>query len=89
LYHIKLKNQKFTCQSNDSILAAARKQFIKIPYGCANGGCGMCKMKVVKGHFHLHRYSKGALNDQEREEGYVLSCKTIPLSDIELERIDS
>lgn len=64
------------CTNKESLLNLAKKQFVKIPYGCANGGCGMCKVKIIEGEYELQLCSKGALSDVERKQGFVLSCKT-------------
>ena len=86
MYQVTIKNETFPCQMNDSVLSAARKKLVNIPSGCANGGCGMCKIKVIKGEYEIHTYSKDALNDEERQAGYILACKTFPLSDLILIR---
>lgn len=84
MYKITIKNNTFLCQSDESILSAARKHVVNLSYGCANGGCGMCKIRVETGNYKLRTYSKDALKDEERQEGYILACKTIPLSDLRL-----
>ena len=33
----------FDVQSNETILDAATRQGILIPYGCRNGACGSCR----------------------------------------------
>ena len=33
----------------------------------------------------MDKYAKSALSDEEVENGYVLLCKTHPLSDLQLE----
>ncbi len=65
----------------ESLLNAALKQQLAIPYGCKNGGCGMCKVKVEKGVYHLGLCSKKALCDNEIKQGYVLACRTFPKGD--------
>lgn len=87
-YEITFGDKTFTCKEDEDILKAARRQMTKLPYGCANGGCAMCKMYVVSGEYDFLLYSKGALSDEERDEGYILACKTVPRSDMEIEEID-
>ncbi|MDQ0175622.1 2Fe-2S iron-sulfur cluster-binding protein [Bacillus chungangensis] len=89
MYQISFRNESFTCKEDESILGAARKKAVQIPYGCANGGCGMCKMRVVQGEYKIGRCSKGALADEERVNKYVLTCKTYPLSDLQLKLIEN
>lgn len=88
MYRISVKEKEFfTCRGDNTILAAARQQMVKLPYGCANGGCGMCKIKIVNGNCKMKLYSKGALSDEELAAGYVLACKAMPLGDVVLELI--
>lgn len=88
MYQVKIKNQLLEVKDDMSILQSARKKLVNLPYGCANGGCGMCKVKVVRGEYELKKCSKGALNDVEREKGYILSCKAFPRSDMELQLME-
>ena len=52
MYKITLKARgqqfEYDCAPNVTPLRAARDQFIPIPTGCIRGGCGMCKVKVLK-----------------------------------------
>ncbi|MED4730851.1 2Fe-2S iron-sulfur cluster binding domain-containing protein [Aneurinibacillus migulanus] len=82
MYEITFDQETVGCSNNSNILAAARRNFLKLPYGCFNGGCGMCKIKIVAGDYEVGLSSKAALPDNEREKGYALACKTYPLSDL-------
>src|SRR3954462_13976276 len=89
MYKVKLKARgqqfEYSCASNVTPLRAARDQFIPIPTGCQQGGCGLCKVKVVDGQYaqELVR-SHGALSNEELENGYALACCMIPKSDLEM-----
>jgi 2Fe-2S iron-sulfur cluster binding domain. len=50
--------------------------------GCRNGGCGVCKLRVVSGQYELGLCSASELTPSERAAGWVLSCKATPLSDL-------
>lgn len=79
---IKNKQYEFLCQEGEDILDAARKKFIPIPTGCRNGGCGMCKVKVTEGEFNKGKTSMSVLSPNDEKEGYTLSCKAYPKSDL-------
>ncbi|MBA4538019.1 2Fe-2S iron-sulfur cluster binding domain-containing protein [Bacillus aquiflavi] len=79
--------QSFYYHGNEDLLRSAQKNNIKVPFACRGGGCGLCKVKVVKGNYELGPSSKAVLTDRERKEGYVLACKTYPLSEMEIELI--
>ncbi|MBB6447273.1 CDP-4-dehydro-6-deoxyglucose reductase [Bacillus benzoevorans] len=68
-------------------MEAAKIQTAKIPYGCNGGGCGICKMRVVKGQYKLTDAAAKALSEEEKKNGHVFLCQTYPLSDLQLELI--
>ncbi len=49
------------------------------PYSCEAGVCSTCICKVKKGKVYMK--NNLALSDKEIEEGYVLSCQSIALSE--------
>lgn len=49
------------------------------PYSCRNGVCGTCRAKLVEGQVEMEQ--NYALDDDEVEEGYVLTCQSHPLTD--------
>lgn len=87
MFRININNQTIQCPTEKTIGDAARSQMIKVPIACNGGGCGFCKVKVISGEYKMDKYSKGALSDEEAENGFVLLCKTYPLSNMVLETI--
>lgn len=88
LYDVTIHNtgERFTCPTDQSLLAAMEQLRRKgIPIGCRNGGCGVCKVRVLQGSFHTARMSRAVLSDQEQAEVCTLACRTFPLSDMEVE----
>lgn len=66
------------------LLKAAVKAGVNIFNSCGGKGiCGRCKVKIKRGKYKtegdLH------LSQEEKREGYVLACRTYPLSDLEVE----
>src|SRR4051795_2939239 len=84
---LKARGQQFevSCPPNVTLLRAARDQFIPIPTGCQQGGCAMCKIKVLDGQYaqELVR-SHEALSDEELENGYALACCMTLKSDLDI-----
>jgi len=65
------------------LLTAAIKAGIHIYNSCGGEGvCGRCKIIIKKGQFTTE-YS-GKLSEKERKKGYVIACRTIPESDLEV-----
>lgn len=54
------------------------------PYSCEGGVCSTCMCKLTSGKIHMK--NNLALSDKEVEQGYILSCQSIPLTEsIEIE----
>jgi CDP-4-dehydro-6-deoxyglucose reductase, E3 len=46
---VKNSSQCFTVEAGESILAAAKRQDITLPYGCDNGVCSVCIYRIIEG----------------------------------------
>ena len=46
---LKASGKEFIVNTDETILEAALRQGINLPYGCKNGACGSCKGKVISG----------------------------------------
>lgn len=65
--------------ARETVLNAALRVRPDVPFACAGGVCGTCRAKVVKGDFEMEE--NFALEKDEVEKGYVLTCQTRPTSD--------
>lgn len=65
--------------ANESVLNAALRVRPDTPFACAGGVCGTCRAKVVTGTFEMDE--NYALETDEVEAGYVLTCQTRPTSE--------
>jgi ring-1,2-phenylacetyl-CoA epoxidase subunit PaaE len=71
---------EFTMTSQfDSILDAAMDAGADVPFACKGGVCCTCKAKVIEGEVHM-KVNYG-LEDYEVENGFVLTCQCVPISD--------
>jgi 3-phenylpropionate/trans-cinnamate dioxygenase ferredoxin reductase subunit len=79
--------EAYTCDSEESLLAGmARLGRRGIPVGCLGGGCGVCKVKLLKGEVRkLGPVSRAHVSEQEEQQGYTLACRVAPDSAVELE----
>ncbi|HEX2493066.1 MAG TPA: 2Fe-2S iron-sulfur cluster-binding protein [Steroidobacter sp.] len=59
-----------------SVLDAAARVGVELPYSCRAGVCSTCRARVVKGAVRMDRNQ--ALEDWEVEGGYVLCCQSHP-----------
>jgi len=67
---------------DESVLTAAMRQGIVIPYGCRNGACGSCKGKVLEGSVDYGNHAHYILPDYEKKQGLALFCQAKPLTDL-------
>lgn len=72
-------------EEGQTILNAALRQGVWLPFACGHGTCGTCKVQVLEGDVDLGDASSFALMDMEREEGVVLACCALPESDVTIE----
>lgn len=62
-----------------SILDAALQADVDVPFACKGGVCCTCRAKVIQGEVRMD--VNYALEDDEVEEGYVLTCQSHPVSE--------
>ena len=62
-----------------TILDAAGRTRNDLPFACKGGVCGTCRARVVDGEVDMRR--NYALDEDEVERGFVLTCQTHPVSD--------
>jgi CDP-4-dehydro-6-deoxyglucose reductase, E3 len=75
----------FTVAPGETVLEAAMRQGVGLPYGCRNGACGACKGVIRSGTLEYGHYQERALHESEKQAGKALTCCTHPLTDIVFE----
>lgn len=55
------------------MLEAGLRQHLTLPFGCKSGGCGSCRVRLLRGEIE-HRLPPPALSQAELDAGYVLMC---------------
>jgi CDP-4-dehydro-6-deoxyglucose reductase len=82
---LKTSGKQFTVNQDETLLEAALRQGINLPYGCKNGACGSCKGKIVEGLVTHGQHSEGALSKIDETSGSILFCCAHPQSDLLIE----
>jgi CDP-4-dehydro-6-deoxyglucose reductase len=77
--------RSFLVEPDETILGAAIRQGVGLPYGCKDGACGSCKCRLVAGEVTLGEHQSKALGAEEEAAGYTLACQATPLTDVVLE----
>jgi phenol hydroxylase P5 protein len=77
--------QTLEVADGQSILDAALRAGVWLPYACNHGLCGTCKVTVLDGAVEHNHASQFALMDMERDEGKCLACCATLASDAVIE----
>lgn len=62
-----------------TLLQTARQAGLRPPSSCEAGNCATCIARLVEGSAEMR--VNDALDDDEVEEGWVLTCQAVPTSD--------
>ena len=77
--------RQFSCDDDETVLAAAIRAGVGLPYGCKNGACGSCRGKLVAGEVSHRAHQERALPVADEARGFALVCCAVPHSDLTIE----
>jgi 3-ketosteroid 9alpha-monooxygenase subunit B len=77
---IELSGRKITVpySPGDTLLQTARMAGLRAPSSCEIGSCGTCMARLTQGSAHM--LNNDALEDDEVDDGWVLTCQALPTS---------
>jgi ring-1,2-phenylacetyl-CoA epoxidase subunit PaaE len=64
---------------DETILNAALKQGVDLPFACKGGVCSTCRAKLIEGEVEME--NNYALEPDELEKGFILTCQSHPRSE--------
>lgn len=82
---LKASGHRFRVAEGETVLEAAQRTGLALPYSCRSGVCGSCKAIVLDGTFEYPRNPPSALSAAERAQHAALLCQAVPTSDLLLE----
>ena len=82
---IKPSDHSYACEDGETVLAAAMRNDLMLPYGCRNGACGTCKGKILAGDVDYGPHQASTLTEDEKRAGLALFCCARPLTDLVIE----
>ncbi|WP_456418241.1 CDP-6-deoxy-delta-3,4-glucoseen reductase [Thiolapillus sp.] len=74
--------RRFQAEAGETILDAAIRQDIGLPYGCRNGFCGACIATLLAGEIEYPQGAPDKLLDASDDA--CLPCQAVPVSDVEI-----
>jgi len=82
-------DESYPCATAESLLRGMLRLGRKgIPAGCVNGGCGVCKVRILEGTVtSLGPVSRAHVTVEEEQCGVTLACRVAPASAVRLEVI--
>lgn len=73
------RTSTLTLPKDTPVLDAAQKSRPDLPFACKGGVCGTCRAKVTEGAVTMRR--NFALEQSEVDDGFVLTCQSLPDTD--------
>ena len=77
--------RQFVVEADETLLDAALRQGLTLPYGCKDGACGACRGKVLCGEVDHGKAQPHALTDADRAAGLTLFCCATAKGDLSIE----
>jgi len=89
--HVRLlpSRHDFISDKSESLLESALHAGLAVDYGCNNGKCGKCKMKLISGHVEKSRHSDYVMSNEDKAQNYILSCSNRAVTDVVLETTEA
>ncbi len=76
--------RRFGVEKDESVLDAALREGVALPYGCRNGTCGSCRGRIVDGEVEYPDPWPRALSAKEANDRWCLLCQAAPRTDLTL-----
>jgi CDP-4-dehydro-6-deoxyglucose reductase len=82
---IQSTGRHFPVGPGETVLEAAQRAGIALPYSCRAGVCGSCKATLLAGHCDYPRNPPVALSGTSPAQHAILLCQAVPRSDLLIE----
>lgn len=80
---IPASGHQFSAEADETLLEAALRQGVGLPYGCRNGACGKCAGELLSGEI-VYQKALRASAKTEAAAGKTLFCQACARSDLEI-----
>lgn len=79
---LQASGKRFRVEAGETVLEAARRAGLALPYSCLAGVCGSCKATLIEGDCVYPRNPPSALSAAEQLRHQMLVCQAVPVSDL-------
>ena len=87
---VRPSGHEFEVEGRETLLQAGIRAGLNLNYGCGNGSCGMCKVRVASGEVARILHTDYPLSQAEKSQGYVLACAhTAASSELTIETLEA
>ena len=87
---VRPSGHQFLVEGHANLLQSGLHSGLRLNYGCGNGSCGMCKVRVISGEVAQTQHSDYQLSENEKAQGYTLMCcNTAASSELTLELLEA
>ncbi|MDO8447361.1 MAG: 2Fe-2S iron-sulfur cluster-binding protein [Rhodoferax sp.] len=87
---VRPSGHEFSVEGHANLLQSGLHAGLKLNYGCGNGSCGMCKVRVISGEVVKTQHYDYPLSEAEKAQGYTLMCcHTAASSELTLEMLEA
>ncbi|MCY4273551.1 MAG: 2Fe-2S iron-sulfur cluster binding domain-containing protein [bacterium] len=74
------KSRTMAYLEGDTVLESARRAGLSPPFSCEAGNCATCMARLQTGSVTMR--ANEALEADEVEEGFILTCQSVPDCDV-------
>jgi len=82
---IAASGRRFSARPGETVLNAALRHGVVLPYSCKNGTCASCKCRIVEGKVGYPYNPPSALEFNDLYAGFGLSCQAVAEGDLVIE----
>ncbi|WP_114968411.1 2Fe-2S iron-sulfur cluster-binding protein [Rhodoferax ferrireducens] len=87
---VRPSGHQFSVEGHANLLQSGLHSGLRLNYGCGNGSCGMCKVRVISGEVVKTQHFDYPLSEAEKAQGYTLMCcHTAASSELTLEMLEA
>jgi len=76
---LKGESHKFVVSDEKPLLQSILELPMMVRHGCKGGICGHCRVMLAQGE--VRHFPQAGITKGEEEQGYILACCAVPVSD--------